>query len=105
MISTGVTSGHGPFYLRGANIPVTVGKMNVAPGEIIHMDHSGACKFPARYLPKVLEYAKELIRREANEKEFLQSSNFSLKNWKNLEKKSKPESEVDSDLIDATKQK
>jgi len=63
-LATGMTSGHGPIHLRGVGMPIRIGKMTVAPGDIIHMDHCGACKFPAKYLSKVLEYSNELIRRE-----------------------------------------
>jgi len=61
---TGLTSGHGALQLRGVGIPVTVARMTVQPGDIIHMDQCGATKFPARFLPKVLEYAKKLRKRE-----------------------------------------
>ena len=81
-LATGFTSGHGDTQLRGANIPVTVGGMSVKPGDIIHMDQCGACKFPADKLGKVLEYATELLGREAKEKAFFQDPSFSLKKWK-----------------------
>jgi regulator of RNase E activity RraA len=84
-LATGMTSSHGPFYLRGANIPVRVGGMTVVPGDVIHMDHCGACKFPADKLPKVLEYATELIKRESSEKAFFHDSDFSLRKWKEIE--------------------
>lgn len=81
-LATGMTSGHGPVQLRGAGIPVNVAGLSVSPGEIIHMDQCGACKFPAEKLPKVLEYATELIRRETDGKKRFQDQNFSLKRWK-----------------------
>jgi 4-hydroxy-4-methyl-2-oxoglutarate aldolase len=81
-LSTGLTSGHGDIELRGANIQITVAGMCVKPGDIIHMDQCGACKFPADMLPKVLEYATELIARETKEKKFFQDPGFSLKMWK-----------------------
>jgi len=81
-LATGLCSGHGDIQLRGANIPISVGGMGVKPGEIIHMDQCGACKFPADKLRKVLEYATELLRREAREKAVFQDSDFSLRKWK-----------------------
>jgi len=81
-LATGMTSGHGPVQLRGAGIPLNVAGLSVSPGEIIHMDQCGACKFPAEKLPKVLEYATELIRRETNGKKRFQDPSFSLKKWK-----------------------
>jgi len=46
-IMSGVTSAHGDFQISAINVPVSVVGMDVAPGEIIHMDENGACKFPA----------------------------------------------------------
>jgi 4-hydroxy-4-methyl-2-oxoglutarate aldolase len=81
-LATGKTSGHGPMQLRGAGIPLKIGGMTVAPGDIIHMDQCGACKFPANKLLQVLEFATELIRRETEEKKLFQDPAFSLKKWK-----------------------
>jgi regulator of RNase E activity RraA len=88
-LATGFTSGHGDTQLRGANIPVTVGGMSVKPGDIIHLDQCGACKFSADKLGKVLEYATELLRRETKEKVFFQDPSFSLKKWKSTVQASK----------------
>jgi regulator of RNase E activity RraA len=88
-LSTGLTSGHGPLHLRGANIPLKVAGMSVQPGDIIHLDQCGACKFPANMLPKVLGYATELIKRETKEKEFFQDKDFSLKKLKKIEKRNR----------------
>ncbi len=81
-LATGLTSGHGPLQIRGVNIPIDVAGMAVKPGDIVHMDHCGACKFPADKLPKVLEYANELIKREAKNKAMFQDPGFSLEGWK-----------------------
>ncbi len=81
-LATGFTSGHGDTQLRGVNVHVTVGGMTVKPGDIIHADQCGACKFPADKLAKVLEFATELLRRESKEKAFFQDSSFSLERWK-----------------------
>ena len=34
--------------VQSVNVPVSVGGMDVAPGDLIHMDENGAVKFPAR---------------------------------------------------------
>jgi regulator of RNase E activity RraA len=39
--------------------------MDVCPGEIIHMDETGAVKFPREVLPQVLELGKKLLAAEA----------------------------------------
>ncbi len=62
---TGVTAGHGAFGIHAINVPVSVGGMDVAPGEIIHMDENGACKFPADRLADVLKNVTQLQKEEA----------------------------------------
>jgi len=52
-LMSGVTSGHGHFSIRAINVPVSVAGMDVAPGEVVHMDENGACKFPADRLTDV----------------------------------------------------
>ena len=52
-IMSGVTPGHGEMAISAVNVPVSVAGMDVAPGEIIHMDENGACKFPADRLADV----------------------------------------------------
>ncbi len=51
-------------FRPGVNVPVSVCGMDVAPGEIIHMDENGACKFPADKLEAVLMNARALRAEE-----------------------------------------
>lgn len=62
---TGVCPGHGDFQIDAINVPVSVCGMDVAPGEIIHMDENGACKFPADKAAQVLELVSKLCAEEA----------------------------------------
>lgn len=62
---SGITPGHGPQAVHAVNVPVTVAGMDVAPGEIIHMDENGAVKFPAGRLAQVLANVRELQKEEA----------------------------------------
>jgi 4-hydroxy-4-methyl-2-oxoglutarate aldolase len=62
---TGVTAGHGAQAVQAVNVPVSVGGMDVAPGEIIHMDENGAVKFPADKLEAVLTNVRQLQKDEA----------------------------------------
>jgi len=57
---SGVTAGHGAMAVHAVNVPVTVGGMDVAPGELIHMDEHGAVKFPADKLAAVLNNVRAL---------------------------------------------
>ena len=63
-IMSGITSGHGDFGIRAINVPVSVAGMDVAPGDIIHMDENGACKFPADRLADVCNRIDTLIKAE-----------------------------------------
>jgi 4-hydroxy-4-methyl-2-oxoglutarate aldolase len=71
---TGVTAGHGPMAVHAINVPVSVGGMDVAPGELIHMDENGAVKFPANQLEAVLHNARILQQEEAERMAALQSA-------------------------------
>lgn len=62
---SGVTAGHGEMAVHAINVPVSVGGMDVSPGEIIHMDENGACKFPASRLAEVLSNVRALQKEEA----------------------------------------
>ena len=62
---SGITAGHGAQAIHAVNVPVSVAGMDVAPGEIIHMDENGAVKFPADKLSAVLENVRALQKEEA----------------------------------------
>ena len=61
---SGITPGHGAMAVHAVNVPVTVAGMDVSPGEIIHMDENGACKFPQDKLEAVLTNVKALQKEE-----------------------------------------
>jgi regulator of RNase E activity RraA len=71
---SGVTPGHGAMAIRAVNVPVTVAGMDVAPGEIIHMDENGACKFPAHKLEAVLVNIRALHDEEEARMRSLQNA-------------------------------
>jgi 4-hydroxy-4-methyl-2-oxoglutarate aldolase len=73
-ILSGITPGHGAMAVRAVNVPVTVAGMDVAPGEIIHMDENGACKFPADKLEAVLTNVRALQQEEAARMSALQKA-------------------------------
>jgi regulator of RNase E activity RraA len=62
---TGISPGHGAQAVQAVNVPVSVCSMDVSPGEIVHMDENGACKFPADKLGAVLENVRKLRDEEA----------------------------------------
>ena len=65
---SGITPGHGPTAVHAVNVPVQIAGMDVAPGEIIHMDENGAVKFPADKLEAVLN-AVRALRDEEGERQ------------------------------------
>jgi regulator of RNase E activity RraA len=73
-IMSGVTSGHGDFSIRAINVPVSVAGMDIAPGEIIHMDENGACKFPADRLNDICNNIDFLIKEEDERAEKLRTA-------------------------------
>ena len=71
---SGVTPGHGNMAVQAVSVPVSVAGMDVAPGELIHMDENGACKFPADQLEAVLNNARALQQEESARMEALQAA-------------------------------
>jgi 4-hydroxy-4-methyl-2-oxoglutarate aldolase len=61
---SGITPGHGNMAVYAVNVPVSVAGMDVCPGEIVHMDENGACKFPADKVEAVLTLARGLRAEE-----------------------------------------
>ncbi len=71
---SGVTAGHGAMAVHAVNVPVSVGGMDVCPGDIIHMDENGAVKFPASQLEAVVVNARALQQQEAERMHALQQA-------------------------------
>ena len=63
---TGVTPGHGDFEIRAVNVPVDICGMDLMPGDIVHMDENGACKFPADRAEDVLESCRRFSEAEGD---------------------------------------
>ena len=61
----GVTAGHGEMAVHAVNVPVSVGGMDVAPGDLIHMDENGAVKFPVQHAEAIVKNAKAMLDDEA----------------------------------------
>jgi regulator of RNase E activity RraA len=61
----GVSAGHGAMGVMAVQVPVSIGGMDVSPGELVHMDENGAVKFPADRLEQVVTNARALLGDEA----------------------------------------
>jgi len=59
-LTGGIAPGHGPTAVHAINVPVHIAGMDVAPGEIIHMDENGAVRFPSGKVEAVLENVRKL---------------------------------------------
>lgn len=70
----GSTSGHGSLCLRAFAVPVTVAGMDTGPGDIIHMDENGACKFPANRLADVCAHIDAFANEELEHSQLLLSA-------------------------------
>jgi len=66
-IMSGTTPAHGEFAIREINVPVSVAGMDVMPGEIVHMDEHGACKFPAEKLADVCSHIDAFSKEEEDQ--------------------------------------
>ena len=71
---TGLSPAHGEMAVQAVNVPVSIRGMDVAPGEIIHMDENGAVKFPADRIDDVLENVRALEEREEELQEQLREA-------------------------------
>ena len=60
-LTRGVCPGHGP---QAVQVPLRLSGMDVALGEIVHMDENGAVKFPGDRLEEVVTNAKRLLEHE-----------------------------------------
>jgi len=63
-LTRGVCAGHGTQAIHAVQVPVRIAGMDVAPGEIIHMDENGAVKFPADRLEEIVHHARLLLDEE-----------------------------------------
>ena len=73
-LTSGVCAGHGDMAIHAVNVPVSLAGMDVAPGEIIHMDENGAVKFPADRLADVLDRVTRLRDSEAEHMDRLRTA-------------------------------
>ena len=71
---TGSSPGHGPMGVKAVNTPVQICGMDIAPGEIVHMDENGAVKFPRKYLKEVLENCRKVSVAEEKKMQMLAST-------------------------------
>lgn len=74
----GTVAGHGTMTIEAVNVPVNMCGMDVAPMEVVHMDESGAVKFPRKYLKEVLENAKKIRDLDSTRMEKMRQTNDPL---------------------------
>ena len=73
---TGVTPGHGDMEISAVNVPVNICGMDLMPGDIVHMDENGACKFPLSRIDEVVDGCQKFALSEGDkQKRILDSDN------------------------------
>jgi 4-hydroxy-4-methyl-2-oxoglutarate aldolase len=72
-----VSVSHAYCHLEDFNQPVTVGGMNVRPGELIHADRHGALVIPPEYMPRLTDAAREVEQYERPMIDLCKSPDFS----------------------------
>ena len=59
--------------------PVEIGKLNICPGDVLHGDRHGLLKVPTAVAPRLAKAATNIMDREKELIQFLQSADFSVK--------------------------
>jgi 4-hydroxy-4-methyl-2-oxoglutarate aldolase len=65
LLLSGITAGHREMAVQALNVPISVGGMDVAPGELVQMIENGAVKFPTQHTKAVLHNASVMLAEEA----------------------------------------
>ena len=73
-----VVVSHAYAHIFDLNAPISVGGMDVRPGELLHGDRHGVLTVPAQIAAEVPDVAARLRREERKVIEFCQSSSFSV---------------------------
>ena len=73
-LTRGICAGHGPQAVHAVQVPVSIAGMDIAPGEIVHMDENGAVKFPPHHAPAVVKNAKAMLDDEARRLEIIRKA-------------------------------
>jgi 4-hydroxy-4-methyl-2-oxoglutarate aldolase len=73
-----VVVSHAYAHIFDVNAPISVGGMDVRPGELLHGDRHGVLTVPAQIAAEVPDVAAKLGRVERKVIEFCQSSSFSV---------------------------
>ena len=74
----GMVPAHGNFGFRETQVPVEVSGVVVKPGDLIHADVNGVTALPVDVVPRLIEQAHEVTRREAASHAWVKSDEFSL---------------------------
>jgi regulator of RNase E activity RraA len=78
MWAWGTVPGHGVFNVTSFNQPVTVGEVNVNPGDLIFADADGCVRIPTQDAAEILHLAEAVRTREAGIFAIYHSTDFSV---------------------------
>ena len=74
----GMVPAHGNHGFVEAQVPVEISGVLVNPGDLIHADVNGVITIPREVVPKVIEQAREVHRREAEGMARVKSDDFTV---------------------------
>ena len=74
----GVTAGHGEQAVHAVNVPVSVGGMDVAPGDLIHADANGVATVPMEIADRVYAQCRKVHEQERALREYVIGKDFTL---------------------------
>jgi regulator of RNase E activity RraA len=75
--SGSVSPSHAYSHVIAVGVPVKVGGLQIAPGEILHGDRHGFLSVPAGVAPRLPEAAARLLKREERLCRYCSSAGFS----------------------------
>ena len=79
--ATGRVPGHGPFNMLEHEIPVTVARLRIAPGDILVCDADGATRVPIEEAADVAKMCAEVRAKEGTLHRFFSVPDFTIDKW------------------------
>ena len=78
VFAAGIVPSHGLLTWIGADVPVTLSRLTVHPGDLIHADANGVVLIPHGIAGRLAEATRPIIAREEKIKEFANSPEFTI---------------------------
>ncbi|MHC4873359.1 MAG: RraA family protein [Planctomycetota bacterium] len=76
----GAVASHGNFHIKRIQVPVTVGGLQIEPGDLLHGDINGLIKVPEQGMEKLSSCADDVRNAEQSLLEYVKSDSFTVEN-------------------------